>query len=130
MTKTLEFKPSEHQIQAAYFDWVKSHQSIEYQSIFAVPNETGNKANFRVLNKLKRAGLSKGVPDIFIPVPRNKYCGAVIETKKPGGKLSPEQVEWLKNLEELGWKVSVCFSTKEMVSFTESYLNLAEEEKR
>ena len=61
---------------------------------------------------LKAAGLKKGCPDILIfshAPAQPEARGVAIELKKSsGGKVSPEQKEWLRNLDKLGWYTEVC----------------------
>ncbi|MBP9988099.1 MAG: VRR-NUC domain-containing protein, partial [Ruminococcus sp.] len=66
-----------------------------------VPNE-GKRS---VVNgaSLKRQGLKKGVPDIFILAPKGKYHGMAIETKKIGQKPTKEQKQFLAELEKHGY---------------------------
>lgn len=64
--------------------------------------------------RAKAEGLKKGVPDIFIPVPKllqdNLWChGLFIELKVGDGKTSAEQNDWLDNLTRQGYKTVVCY---------------------
>jgi hypothetical protein len=58
--------------------------------------------------RLKRAGVKRGVPDLFMLVPRGEYTGLVIELKTGTGTLSPEQRWWIERFKERGLRVEVC----------------------
>ncbi len=60
---------------------------------------------------LKALGVSKGCPDllIFDPPPNGGYVGAAIELKRlKGGRISPEQQDWINNLIDRHWFALVC----------------------
>lgn len=68
---------------------------------YAVPN--GGLRSYNEAVKLKRGGVKAGVPDICIPMPYGGCHGLYIELKRTvGGKVSPEQAEWLGFLNEQG----------------------------
>ena len=59
--------------------------------------------------RLKAAGVKSGVPDICLPVPRAGYHGLYIELKRQkGGRISPEQTEWIDALIKQGYCAAVC----------------------
>ena len=59
--------------------------------------------------KAKKAGMKKGYPDIGLDVARGGYHGLRIELKREkGGRLEPEQKEWLQDLAEYGYFACVC----------------------
>lgn len=80
-------------------------------------NERKSKPQY--IAKLKRLGMKTGYPDvtIFDPPPYNKNLkGAVIELKrKTGGRVSPNQAEWLRNLSERGWAAAICCGIDEAI---------------
>ena len=79
-----------------------------------VPNEGKRKP--RTGATLKRMGLKRGVPDVLIfSHPKigtdmsRIISGAAIELKRQyGGKPTDEQIEWLDQLDQLGWAARVC----------------------
>ena len=59
--------------------------------------------------KAKAAGMKKGYPDITLDVSRCGYHGLRIELKKKkGGRVTPEQREWILNLQGQGYYACVC----------------------
>jgi len=92
--------PSEHEEQVRLVHWFKKNYPTV--GIFAIPN--GGHRNKVAAYKMKMEGQSKGVPDLFIPEWR-----LFIEMKRQkGGRLSPEQKEWLEYLESVDYKTTVC----------------------
>jgi VRR-NUC domain len=90
---SLSLIPSEDKEQIALATWLTKQGIIFY----AVPN--GGRRNLREAVKLKRMGVSPGVPDICIPIPSGDYHGCYLELKRQkGGRLSPEQAGWLQYL--------------------------------
>jgi len=72
------------------------------------PNEGRRSPRFGA--RLKAEGMKRGFPDIII----FDYMLA-IELKFGRNKLTPEQYNWLMNLEELGWYTAVCYSVQEVL---------------
>lgn len=86
--------PTEHAEQATFVAWFRK----EYPEIriFAVPN--GGYRHKKTAQTLSVEGVSKGVPDLYIPA-----WHLWIEMKRTkGGRLSPEQKEWIEYLESIG----------------------------
>jgi hypothetical protein len=76
----------------------------------------GVKLNIGQAVKAKNAGMKRGYPDIFLPVPRNGYHGLFIELKRRySGSVSPEQKAWISDLKQQGltpspllcWKITL-----------------------
>lgn len=74
-----------------------------------VPN--GGLRHIATAARMKREGVAAGVPDILIFTrPKllqndgSEHVGTALELKRAkGGRLSPEQVQWLDGLHKLGW---------------------------
>ena len=114
--------PSEHQTQAAYFDWVriKAQSDPRYSRIVAIPN--GGHRHIATAVKLKAEGVQPGLPDVFGFVRRGDVPGFAIEFKKLGERLKKEQIAWTRYLLEQGWAVTVAFSFEEAETFTLAYM--------
>ena len=90
---------SEHFEQRSFVMWFK--QTYPSIRIFAIPN--GGARNINTARKLKCEGVSAGIPDLFIPA-----WHLWIEIKRvKGGRLSPEQKDWIEYLESVGYRVIV-----------------------
>lgn len=91
-------QPLESEIQAKIMQW------LEYNKIFAWVNKT--QGTFDPARKKFRRNSKqlKGVPDILGILPDGRFLG--IEVKRKGGKLRPEQAEFITNGNKRG---AVCF---------------------
>lgn len=94
---------------------------ISEQLLFAIPN--GGQRNVIVAARLKAEGVRAGVPDLFLAVPAFGYNGLFIELKKPkGGRVSDSQSEFISELAERGYCVTVCHGFMEAKKTIENYL--------
>lgn len=94
---------------------------ISEQLLFAVPN--GGQRNVIVAARMKAEGVRAGVPDLFLAVPAFGYNGLFIELKKPkGGRVSDSQTEFISELSEQGYRVTVCHGFIEAKQAIENYL--------
>lgn len=102
LTKRL---PSEHAEQVTLINWYR--RTFNNSLLVAIPN--GGRRSIKTAVELKREGVSKGFPDLFLPVPAGGYHGLFIEMKRQkGGAVSKEQKAWLEYLNEAGYKAVVC----------------------
>ena len=115
--------PSESQEQKALFQWASlaEQQYSELKLLHHVPN--GGLRDARTAVNLKREGVKRGVPDISLPVARGKYHGLFIEMKVGNNKLTKEQQQWFKALEEEGYATHVCYGWLEAREVIEKYLS-------
>ena len=107
-TRTTENEhiPSEHAEQVEVVYWFRrKHRPMR---IFAIPN--GGWRSRATAARLKAEGVSKGVPDLFIPA-----LNLWVEMKRSkDGRLSPDQKDWLKYLEtECGHATLVCYGAED-----------------
>lgn len=90
---------TEHEEQREFVSWFR--QTYEGVKIFAIPN--GGHRGKREALRLRVEGVTRGVPDLFIPA---WWCW--VEMKKvEGGYLSKDQKEMKEYLEVCGHKVIV-----------------------
>ena len=89
--------------------------------LFAVPN--GGIRHIQEAVRLKAEGVQRGVPDLVLPIPRGKHCGAYLELKANKGRLSEEQKDWLRFLEAQGYAVEVAWTAKDAFQFLRDYLS-------
>ena len=75
--------------------------------------------------QMKAEGVKKGFPDIELSVPCGRFHGLFIELKRrEGGRVSPEQSEWLNRLSEKGYRAVVCYGWHDAKTVIEQYLAL------
>jgi hypothetical protein len=70
------------------------------------PNERGVRVDKLVLFKLKRMGAVWGASDWIIFTPKTGF----IELKAKGGKLSPNEIDFLNRMSDAGFPVAVCWN--------------------
>jgi hypothetical protein len=127
--------PTEHAEQAALIAWADglSGRVPELALLLAIPN--GARTSMSVAKRLKREGLRKGCPDLFLasPQPARRcgagYAGLWLELKRTsGGRVSPEQRQWHTALLNAGYDVRVCKGWVEAATAILVYLGRRPEE--
>ena len=113
---------SELSEQIAVFNWAEfaKHKYPQLKFLFAIPN--GGSRHIAEAVNLKKSGTKSGVPDMCLPVKRGEYGALYIEMKSDKGKVSPFQSDWLKYLNENGYKAVVCRSSGEAIDTITKYL--------
>lgn len=72
---------------------------------------------------MKAEGLKKGIPDVVIFHPTEKYHGMFIEFKDGKKKLSPEQANMIELLSARGYNCCVCWTLESAIKEVRGYLN-------
>ena len=91
----MDIIPTEDAEQMLLVQWFR--RSYPGVRIFAIPN--GGQRHIAVAAKMKATGVSRGVPDLFVP-----EWKLWIEMKRAkGGTVSPEQKDWISHLESIGY---------------------------
>ncbi len=112
---------SEHNIQKALFEWLDYYPHVRGVS-FAVEN--GGSRHIVEAKNLKSRGVTAGIPDVFILIPRDVYYGLLIELKKKDGVVKAHQHIIHERLRKNGYKVEVCYSLDEAIVCIEQYLGV------
>lgn len=111
--------PSEHLEQVSTIQWYD--RTYNDGLLVAIPN--GGKRHIKTALAMKNEGVSKGFPDLFLPVPTSQYHGLFIEMKRQkGGRVSPEQKKWLEYLQGAGYLAVVCKGFEEAKEAITDYL--------
>jgi hypothetical protein len=119
----VEHVPSESTEQMMFFTWVRA--ALPKLIAFHVPN--GGKRSLRTAVRLKKEGVTSGIPDIIIAKPAGIYCGMYIELKRQkGGALSEAQKDMVRELKAAGYYVAICRGFEEAREETIAYLSLGE----
>ncbi len=101
--------PAESVEQTRLFQWARMEAGRwpELNLLYHVPN--GGSRHRLGAAHLKQQGVRAGVPDLCLPVARGGCHGLYIEMKRlRGGRVSPEQTEWMDALRAEGYAVAVC----------------------
>lgn len=128
MTNVFKLKtiiPTEHEEQKALFDWQRAHlgRFPELSMLFAIPNQAPGSGGHRLRQYYASEGMQKGVPDMFLAVPRKGYHGLFIELKRTRReKPAPEQMEWLDRLAEQGYQSAICHGCDSAIETITNYL--------
>lgn len=126
--------PTEHAEQVALFTWADAAQAQypELANMFAIPN--GAKVPYTVDSKgrtfsperasLVTEGMRRGVPDIFLAVPRCKFHGLFVEMKRAdhSNHPTPEQQVWIERLRQAGYMAVVCYGADDAMRTVTAYL--------
>jgi len=113
----------EHDIQVALVGLL---ESIEPTPLYSA-TVGGVRLAIHTAKKMKEAGYSKGVPDMLVYEPRGMYAGLAIEVKTEKGRASDEQKEWIRNLNNRGWRAEICKGFEECADVVCEYFDLYEE---
>lgn len=117
--------PPEHTEAKTFMKWVALNTGAhpELAWLFAVPN--GGHRNKISAAKAKAEGVRRGVLDYIWPVRAAGYTGFALELKRVrGGRLEPEQKDWIAHLKREGWVVVVCKGADEAIQAVRDYLKL------
>lgn len=87
-----------------------------------IPNE--GKRGPKAARDAKRLGLRKGVPDLFLALPRGGYAGLWIEMKSMDRKPTADQNQWIKRVNEIGYIAKIEFSCNDAVKTITEYINI------
>ena len=113
--------PSEHLEQVQLVSMVEAAYPREAAMLFAIPN--GGDRNILVAAKLKKEGVRRGVPDMFLALPRGGWHGLFIEMKRRrGGVVSREQKEYIAALNAAGYRACVCRGCDEAFEAIKKYI--------
>ena len=105
--------PTEHEEQRDLVRWFR--RKYGPVRIFAIPN--GGYRSMTAAAKFKAEGVSPGIPDLFVPAWR-----LWIEMKRQkGGRVSPEQADWIAYLEGVGFTCFVCLGSENAQAQIEAF---------
>lgn len=126
-TNNAERVSSESEEQEILFQWAQMRRGMypELDMMFHIPN--GGSRGKAEAGRFKAEGVKAGVPDICLPVARGEYHGLYIELKRlKGGKVSDEQKDWIRRLDEQGYAAVVCYGWMAAAELIGKYLREGE----
>lgn len=114
--------PSEDDEQIAVFAWAEMMVSRwpELELMHHIPN--GGKRSKSESARFRAMGVKSGVSDIFLPCARRGYHGLYIELKTEGGRLSENQREFLRRVNDGGYLGVVCIGAERAIRVISAYL--------
>ena len=107
-----------------WVDLVSKNYYPELRLLYHVPNG-GSRNELEAVN-LKKQGVRSGVPDLCLPVARGGYHGLYIEMKYGKNKPTEKQLEWIEDLRNEGYAVSICWGFEAVRQELEKYLRLGD----
>lgn len=119
----LAWQKSEDYLQQACAQFAKKalFNAGEPQVFHHVPN--GGNRSRREASKLKLGGVLPGVPDTFLPLKSQEYCGLYIELKKAGGSPSADQKKFLNSVAAEGYLAIIINDLQTFKDVFTFYLN-------
>jgi hypothetical protein len=104
--------------QQAFVQWCRLHPDA--RRIFAIPN--GGKRSKIEAAIMQGEGVTPGVPDTMLPLPRGGAHGLFIEMKAPDGRETKEQRERVAELSEAGYAAVFAYGASCAIEATRVYL--------
>ena len=101
---TLTFRMSEERLQSEIIKYIK----LQYPKVRYCASLGGIYTGPRQAIKAKRTGYSRGFPDLQFTEARKGFYGLFIEIKTHKGTATQVQKEWIKDLQERGYKAEIC----------------------
>lgn len=112
-------KQSEHNLQKSCVQVFRLKYPHLAPDLFSIPN--GGNRNVITATRLKAEGCTRGVPDLFLSVPKGGYGGLFIEMKAAKGSLTPEQKAFFER-NAYRYRCVVCKSLDEFLKEIKDYL--------
>ena len=117
MKLTELYRPTEDDIQEAVVEYC----DLMHIVCVHIPNESKRSAAYGA--KMKRMGLRKGFPDLFIPTARQGFHGLFIELKRDRlAYPKKEQREWIEYLNRQGYHAVICWGVDEAIDEIKKYM--------
>lgn len=113
---------TEHAHQVSVVQWFDATYPQYAGRLVASANGAYLVGRHRQARRLKAAGLAAGFPDLFLPVARGGRHGLMIEMKRPGGRVAPEQRAWQVWLRGHGYCAEICYGADDAIAAISAYL--------
>lgn len=116
-----ESPDTEAVLQKNLMTWAEADQDPALDLLFHIPN--GGVMPKGAAGKLKGMGMKKGIPDLFLPVPRGEAHGLFLEVKTTSGRLRKTQEDWITKLREQGYAAEVAYGFEDCITILHWYLD-------
>ncbi len=113
------FRITEDEVQEAVVEFC----DLVHVACVHIPNESKRSQAYGA--KMKRMGLRKGFPDLFLPMARKGFHGLFIELKRD--RHSPptkEQLGWIDKLNKEGYRAVICHGIDETIAEIKDYTGI------
>lgn len=117
---------TEEQIQSQCVKWWRETHPTKYMLLFSSLNGIKLAGGAKQGARLKRAGMTAGVADLFLSIPSGDLAGLYIEMKTPKGRQQTNQKEFEKKVVAEGYGYVLPRSLEEFVQVVEKYLETGE----
>lgn len=124
-----ELYVSESLTQTSCVRWFRTVFAKWEKHLFSIPNGAKigghvTKSGFPVMAAiLKGEGMTEGVADLMLAIPRGGFHGFFIEMKTPVGSLQPDQRVFLEMMSSVGYAVAVFKSQAQFETDVTAYMN-------
>lgn len=106
--------------QIAAMDWLRAQHPKLVDYTLHIGNE--RKSTYYAGYIMKRMGVLKGASDLLMAWPCGGYHGLFIEVKSKTGRPTPEQLAFIKRMNEAGYCAKLCYGAEEVISTMKDYL--------
>lgn len=124
--RELYVKKSEEQIQCECVAWFRRAYPTKRMLLFSSLNGLKLAGGAKQGARLKRAGMTAGVADLFLSIPSGDLAGLYIEMKTPKGRQQPNQKEFEQAVLKEGYGYVIPRSLKEFKRLVKTYLEEGE----
>lgn len=117
---------SEERIQCECVAWFRANYPTKRMLLFSSLNGLKLAGGAKQGARLKRAGMTAGVADLFLSIPSGDLCGLYIEMKTPKGRQQPNQKEFEAEVIKHGYGYCLPRSLEEFKKCVINYLEKGE----
>lgn len=116
---------SEFTEQCAVIGWARLSQGQHPELRWLHSSLNGVKLTPGLARKMKMAGMTRGIPDLFLPVKRGSFPGLYVELKTGKNRVTEEQREFIEFARTQGYCARVCYGADEAIRAIQEYLTIA-----
>lgn len=109
-------------IQRAFFDWVEFKRLNDERFRLVFPTLNNALPATPMMGKLRKLGMTAGVPDVIGLIPAGLYHGFIIEFKRRNGKVSQGQMDFLKLATKQRYFCGIAYSHTAAIKAVNEYL--------
>lgn len=120
LRKRPPLRHEESDLQIACVRWFRLQYPQYARLLFAVPN--GGNRNLREAARMKAEGVTAGVADLILLIPRHEYGALCIELKATKGRQQDSQKMWQEAAENAGNRYTTCRTLEEFIKTITNYM--------